>query len=216
MTEYEGYFRSERGLALVPKDLAMGQRWFAQHWRVLGRLARLPPKPRVLEVGSGLGVLRAFLPQDADYIGLELDPEAVRFAREHFPTATFLETPIEEFYDDGDGFDVVVATEVLEHLENPSAALRRIHDLLNAQGRFVGTTPPPVRWALRDPTHLSVLEPENWRRLFARAGLDVEFMRVRSFVPALWRVHPALNLPLPVRAPLPGVVVTTFFCGRRD
>jgi SAM-dependent methyltransferase len=213
MTEYEGYFRSERRLALVPKDIAIGQRWFSQHWRLLQRLAQLPARPRVLEVGSGLGILRTFLP-DADYTGLELDPEAVGFARQQFPSATFLQTPIEEFRDD-DGFDAVVATEVLEHLENPTLALRRIHDLLKPQGRFVGTTPPPVRWALRDPTHLSVLAPENWRRLFGRAGFDVEFMRVRSFIPALWRLHPALNVPLPVRAPLPGVVVTTFFCGRR-
>lgn len=212
MGSFDGYFRTERGVKYDSHSLALSRRWFSAHWSILSRFATLPPASRVLELGSALGTLYSFLPSGVRYTGLEVDAEAAEYARSAFPDAEFLEVPIEEYQPPPQTFDAVYATEVLEHLENPSEALRRIYTLLKPGGFLIGTTPPPLRSALFDPTHLSVLAPMNWERLFRRSGFEVTFTGVRSFPPALWRLHPALNRAVPFTVPLPRLVVTMFFC----
>lgn len=211
MGSFDGYFRNERGVKYDRHALELSRRWFSAHWSILSGLAPLPPAPRVLELGSALGTLYSFLPAGVRYTGLEVDAEAAEYARRAFPDTEFLEVPVEEFESPPETFDAVYATEVLEHLENPSAALRRLYALLKPGGFLVGTTPPPLRSALFDPTHLSVLAPLNWQRLFRRSGFEITFTGVRSFPPALWRLHPALNKSAPFPVPLPRLVVTMFF-----
>lgn len=211
MTGYEGYFRSHHGYQFDASEGDRLARWFWRHWRILEPWCALPVAPRVLEIGSGVGTLLCFLPAGTDYVGLELDLDAVETARRRFPQATFLHECVEEFEPSPGSFDLVVATEVLEHLENPSAALRTARRALKREGRFVGSTPPPGPAARRDPTHLVVLEPRYWRRLFERAGFHVLALEPATFVPLAYRLDRRLNVRIPARIPLPGLVTTTFF-----
>jgi 2-polyprenyl-3-methyl-5-hydroxy-6-metoxy-1,4-benzoquinol methylase len=104
-------------------------------------LERVAPKERMLEFGSGTGRFASMLlengfpgkitcadilprpgsaPGALDWIQADLnDPLAL-------PPASF---------------DVIVSTEVIEHLENPRAAFREFHRLLRAGGSLIVTTP---------------------------------------------------------------------------
>ena len=211
MAGYDGYFRGHHGYRFNTHEADRLAKWFWRHWQILEPWCALPSAPRVLEIGSGVGTLLRFLPRDSDFVGLELDGDAVEFARSQYPGATFLQMPVEDFEPAAGTFDLVVATEVLEHLEHPSAALQTVRRSLRPGGRFVGSTPPPGPAARKDPTHLVVLEPCYWRRLFERAGFDVVALEPATFPPLAYRIDRRLNVRIRARLPIPGVVTTTFF-----
>ena len=215
MGGYDGYFRGHHGYRFDAGESDRLAKWFWRHWEILEPWCALPASPRVLEIGSSVGTLLRFLPAGADFVGLELDDDAVAFARARYPAATFLQLPIEEYEPEPETFDLVVATEVLEHLENPAEALRTAHRALRSGGRFVGSTPPPGPAAGKDPTHLVVLEARYWKRLFERAGFRVLSLEPATFLPLVYRLDRRLNVRIPARIPLPGLVTTTFFALER-
>lgn len=215
MDAYDGYFRSHHGYDFGEQEARRLERWFWRHWELLRPFVPERRGLRVLEIGSGVGTLVRYLPEGAVYTGLELDDDALAVARARYPGRKFEHASVEEFPMDDGSVDLVVATEVLEHLENPSLALRRISRWLAVGGCLIGSTPPPTRLAFKDPTHLTVLHPTNWARLFRRAGLDVLMLQPSTFPPLLYRVHPRLNLRLRVPLPVPGFIVTTLFAARR-
>ena len=111
---------------------------------------------------------------------------------------------------------MIVALEVLEHIENPSAVIEKIATLLKPGGVFCGTTPYPFRKNIvSDQTHISVLHPENWRRLFSSAKFKAVSISPMSFFPFLWRIHPRLNIRLPFYLSTKTVVSTCLIVARK-
>ena len=92
-------------------------------------LATTRPVATVLEVGCGEGIVTAQLARffpGARVVGCDLSPRIVAEARARHPGLSF---EVQSIYDAGAhdrGFDLVVACEVLEHLEDPARALRAI------------------------------------------------------------------------------------------
>ncbi len=99
-----------------------------------------PSGGRLLDVGCGNGIfLELFLRRSGwEVVGVDLSSAAVGRCREkgiHAVQATI------EAFDDADGFDVVTLWEVLEHVFDPLAVLRRCRDLMRPGGALVLTTP---------------------------------------------------------------------------
>jgi len=105
-------------------------------------LALARPVRSVLEVGCGEGHvtarLAAFFPE-ARVVGSDVSPEIVAEARALHPGLAF---EVRSVYDEdqrGERFDLVVACEVFEHLDDPRRALRA---LSRAAGRHVFLSVP--------------------------------------------------------------------------
>lgn len=208
---YEGYFQAKYRYRMSAEDIQSYRRWFESQWRLIRSLLPLDPEMSVVEVGSGIGGLYSLLVGlgVSDYVGLELDAEAARFSNAHFGVDHFVCRDVMDF-EPGRQFDLAFAFEVLEHLENPAAALRRLRGMLVDGGRLCASTPYPyARNVEGDATHLSVLHPVNWRRLLVRCGFTDVMIRPMSFIPALWRLHPNLNPVIPRYLPFPGWVSTS-------
>jgi 2-polyprenyl-3-methyl-5-hydroxy-6-metoxy-1,4-benzoquinol methylase len=147
----------------------------------LGRRGPTATGP-VLEVGSGLGYLTYAL-HAAGYgvRGLELSAQAVEAARARFGDH-FTVHDISRADAAIDGADVVIMTEVLEHVADPAALLSAVARLLRPGGSALVTTPnksaaPRGAYWLTDnpPVHLWWFSETTLRQLAARVGLRVSF-----------------------------------------
>ncbi len=115
-----------------------------EHFARYAFASRLARNRRVLEAACGTGYGSAELAQVArSVVATDISEEAVQFARERyqqpnlrFETASATALP----YPDG-GFDLVVAFEVIEHLEDWKALLSEARRLLAPGGQFVVSTP---------------------------------------------------------------------------
>jgi len=110
--------------------------------REIIRLLRflIPEGSRVLEIGSTTGdVLDALKPSLG--VGLDFSPKMVDKAREKFPHLQFLEGDAEDLPDelDGCGFDFVVMSDLVGHLDDVWKAFRELRSIVTPHTRVVIT-----------------------------------------------------------------------------
>lgn len=108
------------------------------------RLCNIRPGRKVLDIGSGSGWLaKALGNRQASVTSVDLSVKNLFRIKSqlsqnstHFVFADVYRLPFKD-----QTFDVVVASEVLEHLNSPEQALREIHRVLVFGGRLVASTP---------------------------------------------------------------------------
>jgi SAM-dependent methyltransferase len=175
------YFRTLYGR--VPRQTRFDR---ARDDRVV-RLVRGYAPPRrhgsaVLDIGCGYGyLLRRFV---ARYrlVGIDVSAHAAGMARVSLPGATVVTADVQRPLPFRDRFDVILAVNVVEHLEDPAAGARTIHEALIPGGMCVVHLPTingPVSRAIyrfayaKDPTHVFRPSGHDVRRLFEDAGFRV-------------------------------------------
>jgi SAM-dependent methyltransferase len=104
---------------------------------------RIRPGERVLDIGCGYGAVAHSIAEraGADVVGVDLDSSNVTQARRLFPheRLTFLTGEVPRDLPEG-RFDVVVASNVLEHIEDRQSFLREVQHRAE-----------PARWLIRVP-----------------------------------------------------------------
>ncbi|MCP5120782.1 MAG: class I SAM-dependent methyltransferase, partial [bacterium] len=111
---------------------------------VLAHLRQEPETRRVLDAGCGNGSLAGEMhAMGFEVCGFDVSDSGIREARRAYPTARF---EIASAYDDlralfGVSFDAAVSLEVIEHLYDPPAFLRRLAETLRPGGRLILSTP---------------------------------------------------------------------------
>jgi SAM-dependent methyltransferase len=151
---------------------------------------------RLLDVGCGHGLLLdEARSRGYETVGLELSRSAARHAREALRLDVH-EQPVESFVD-LEGFDVVVLADVIEHLDDPVAAVDRCAGLLRPGGVLCVVTPDPSsltariagrRWWGFVPAHACLLPRATLRELLTARGLVIstDVPLVRSFSARRW------------------------------
>lgn len=154
---------------------------------------RVRPGERVLDVGCGKGELAHDLADRAEAVVVGLDPDRayLDFARARFahPRLTLVEGRAPD--DVGrDPYDVVVLSNVLEHVDRRVELLRVLRERTGAQ-RFLVRVPMenrdwlvPLRRELGlpffgDPTHFVEYTAETFESELADAGLAVRHVQVQ-------------------------------------
>src|SRR4051794_8566096 len=180
--------------------------------RLLDLVARFVPRGRLLDVGCGPGLLLDEARRRGyDPLGLELSRASARHARDALGLDV-RELALEDFVDDGGGFDVVVLADVIEHLDDPVGGIARCAALLRPGGVLCVVTPDPSsptaraagrRWWGYVPAHTCLLPRATLRELLAAAGLVVstDVPLVRTFSARRWVEGLAERLG-PLTAPL--------------
>jgi SAM-dependent methyltransferase len=171
-TAYQG--RDQTAMPLEP-----GHRFFLSD-------PKAPKNGRLLDIGCGVGnFLAAARDAGFDVTGIEMNQNAVRFAREHYGLRNVsIERP-EEFLaaHRGAKFDVVTFFEVLEHQENPQGLLEVAKECLNDRGFVALSVPNRNRWQKAPdtldfpPNHLTRWSPRALRNFLTRNGFEILSMR---------------------------------------
>lgn len=141
---------------------------------------------RVLDVGCGAGYGTALLRRAGaeTAVGIDLDPRNVAYARRRFggKGIEFRVGNAEALPQELGFVDLVVVSNVLEHLSSPGRALARVGALLSPGGRLVVAVPPIVDEQGRAehdaiPYHRSNLFIWEWRDLLLQNFKYVQAVR---------------------------------------
>ena len=148
----------------------------------------LDPQPgdRVLDLGCAAGAITHYLSTfDAEPVGIDFEPLAIKRARELFPGLRFEVADATQLPFADASFDKAVAADFVEHIEDETfvamcAELRRV---LVAGGLFAIYAPNPrhliERMKERDfvlaqnPTHIGLRDADHMRRVLEQGGFDV-------------------------------------------
>jgi len=117
----------------------------ARHRRrlIADAISKLPPPSTVLEVGCGPGELIMDLKRlcpTAKLTGLDLSTVAIEACRRAHPDVAFHVADIVEGALDS-SFDLIVCSEVTEHVDDPVRALRNMRTMTTEGGFLMLTTP---------------------------------------------------------------------------
>ncbi len=162
--------------------------WFAARRAIVDRMIErlgLPRDAAILEPGCGTGGNFPMLARRGRLFALDADASAIGFAQ-----ARGLAQVAPGFLPDaipfGDQrFDLIVMTDVLEHLDDQSGALRSLNSRLHPGGWLLMTVPAmPWMWSDHDVTH------HHRRRYRARelsdlvdaAGFEVNYLSYYNFL----------------------------------
>jgi SAM-dependent methyltransferase len=132
---------------------------------------------RVLDLGCRSGALTRHFLEGNSVVGLDIDPAALDKAAALGiePVRANVEEPLP--FEDA-SFEVVVAGELVEHLQFPDALVGEIRRVLRPGGVLAGSVPNAFRVQSRlrflrgrppedDPTHLRMFSPTALRELLA-------------------------------------------------
>lgn len=107
---------------------------------------------RILDIGCGDGVLLSLIGHGRLY-GVDLDQSSLDYAATKVK-AKFLKVPAELLPFKSGFFDVVIATEIIEHLDQPEKLLAEAKRVLKRSGRLILTTPVKTTAGLTDRLHV--------------------------------------------------------------
>lgn len=165
---------------LLRQHLELEERhwWFVGRRRiVLSMLERHLPHDKnldILDAGCGGGATLESLGRYGSATGLELEEEAVDYARGRSRNVT--QGSIEELpFADG-SFGLTLALDVIEHVPDDLAALRELYRVLRPGGSLLVTVPAlRLLWSAHDEAngHYRRYTVDGLRRRFEEAGFEV-------------------------------------------
>lgn len=164
---------------LVPDELAegdiTGNETYKLHVERYEFAARHLQGRRLLDVGCGVGYGTRLLAEhnntSVEVLGLDISPETISYARQRYggPHIEFRAGDAMTF-EDSEGFDGIVALEIIEHLKKPEEFIKHLVSLLRPKGLLVVSTPTTPSTDF-NPYHRQDFTPKSFRKLFADHGL---------------------------------------------
>ena len=172
--EQSDYYRDESALDAAAEKAA----WVRGHAAAGSRL---------LDVGANFGFFVKEAGTWFDARGIEPSPILAEWARTHLQVQVEAGSIYDERAEFRGRFDVVTMFDVIEHLDDPRAALQRCREYLKPEGRLFITTPDTGsgmagllrgHWYYIDfVQHVSLFDSANLRRLLADTGFVVDDRR---------------------------------------
>ncbi len=140
--------------------------------RAIEQFTEVPVK-KILDLGTAEGrmleTIRKTYP-GATCIGVEYDKTLISYGKERFPELHFVRGDIQDLSFEKNTFEVAVATAVIEHVPDPSKALRETKRVLAPGGLLVLTAPDPFWEHLA--TKVGHLEEEQHQKVMGLHELE--------------------------------------------
>jgi ubiquinone/menaquinone biosynthesis C-methylase UbiE len=156
-------------------------RWLGD--RLMRAITSLMPKMESdallgLNVGCGEGQMISRLFQSGmrhKMTAMDIDPVRIAFAHQHHPVCDYVRADVFNLPFKSRAFDYVIATEILEHLQNPEAALKEIARVAKSDAPVILSVPhePFFQWG-------NVVRGKHWKR-WGRTPSHVQFWSRSEF-----------------------------------
>ncbi len=162
---------------------------YSSHYWILDVLRREKQPVRILDAGTASGYLGKVWSRNGHSVsGIEYDPRTAETAREHYEDFEVADIENFEFPYRGE-FDYIVFADVLEHLRDPAAVVRRCIPALKESGKLIISVPNIANWVIRlgllfgkfdymdrgilDRTHLRFFTMRSLRQLMSEVSCEV-------------------------------------------
>jgi SAM-dependent methyltransferase len=172
--------------------------------RMLDRIA-LPPAAVILELGCGTGGNFPMLAQRGQLYAMDADESALGFAASRRLAKLARGSLPREFPFAAGRFDLVVMTDVLEHLDDERGSLCAVRSSLRPRGRLLMTVPAlSWLWSEHDATHHHRRRYRAFelRRLLGDCGFAIDYLSYYNFL--LFPAIAGVRLFQRLRATAPG------------
>jgi SAM-dependent methyltransferase len=161
---------------------------YERHWwwrarealltREIERVAATQPLARILDVGCGDGLFFSVLQRFGEPYGVEpatdaLSPDGPWRARIHAG-------PLDASFEPSAPFDLVLALDVIEHLQNPGAFMDTVRRLTGPNGWFIATVPAfRALWTAHDDLneHVTRFTRDEFATLISAHGFEIVHTR---------------------------------------
>lgn len=176
------------GLAIFGESVWPGVKndLFVAHSSIYRFFSEFTKGKKVLDAGCGTGYGTHYLAaQGASYVlGVDIDARSISYAKRHYQSETvkFIVGDCEHLEINDTVFDVVVASNMLEHLENPAAYLNGVKELLDESGLVIIALPPilsehDMEHHKNIHYHRSNWTVRGWTELFESSGWSTRIYR---------------------------------------
>lgn len=131
-------------------------------------------KLNILDIGCGSGEIMEYFKKFGTTKGLEMHLPYVELAREKGFEVKLAK--IEDWPFESEKFDIISLFDVIEHIENDSAALRKIYEELNPEGFIVISVPAfRILWSSTDIAahHFRRYRKQELRKKLETAGFRI-------------------------------------------
>jgi SAM-dependent methyltransferase len=150
----------------------------------------------ILDIGCGFGfMLEHFDKEKFNHFGIDISEHAVQKAKKRLPEGKFYTGDVHNGIDFAEKFDVILMINVVEHLQNPSLAIKQVYDKLN-DGGILAIHLPVVNNGLNrltydklypDKTHVYKPKTKELNQMIDDIGFKTVFNAHCPFVPTfLW------------------------------
>jgi SAM-dependent methyltransferase len=170
---------------------------FISRRRLIHRLVKAIKPLRTLDIGCGSGLITKVLAETSvEVVAVDVSPEAIEVSRGTLGKATNVLLEVVDVFqsrdavDDWNGsFDLVVLSEVLEHIPDDERALDTVRELLGEGSWLLLTVPgDPRLWNAEDEQagHVRRYTREELRRKLTERGFEIVRMINWGFPVTRW------------------------------
>ncbi len=161
---------------------------------------------KILDLGCGRGVLAQHLVADSrTVVGTDISEQALAAAAEYTDEQYCFDLSDPEWPHEltEQTFDCIIAAELLEHVFEPEALLRRLSTLLSADGVIIITTPNVLfisnrlkmlfgifeykEWGLMDRGHVHFFTPPSFRNMIKKINFTI--VQQHNYYPTIFKNH---------------------------
>jgi 2-polyprenyl-3-methyl-5-hydroxy-6-metoxy-1,4-benzoquinol methylase len=173
------YFETDSNIYRIKRKLM-----YSNILRIIDRYIGKRDFAEILEVGTGSGFLLSFLENkypNCSFKGLEYDPRLVQLSNSKLNRSVVTEGNAEDFHNFG-SFDLVVSSQVIEHLYSPENFILSAKSVLKENGLLVFTTPNldciakrllGNKWHGYRFDHVSLKTKKQWDDLVVENGFEL-------------------------------------------